>query len=74
MDVAFLLFLFGIQGHGFESTSLFWGDVGLSLQLWFWRVVGLNPHFLFGGVVGLSTFLFGGVGNFLFNFVWFGWC
>ena len=32
VDVAFHLILgFGTQGHGFESTSLFWGDVGLSL-------------------------------------------
>ena len=46
VEVAFYLMLgFGTQRHGFESTSLFWGDMGLSLQLWFWRVVGLNPHF-----------------------------
>ena len=38
MDVAFyLLLVSGTQRHGFESTSLFWGAVGLS------------PHLCFGG-------------------------
>ena len=46
---------FGRQGDGFESTSLFWGDVGLSLQLCFLRVVGLPPHF-FGGSCGFESF------------------
>ena len=57
VDVAFYLMLgFETQGHGFESTSLFWGDMGLSLQLCFWGVVGLSP-FLWG--VGFFLILFG---------------
>ena len=60
VDVAFYLMLgcFGRQAHGFDSTSLFSGDVGLSLQLCFGGIVGLNPHFC-------------GVG--IFYFIWFWW-
>ena len=51
----YLRFGFWRRGHGFESTSWFWGDVGLSLQLCFGGVVGLTPHFFFlgGGGGGL---------------------
>ena len=71
MDVAlYLLLVFGTQGHGFESTSLFWGDVGLSIQLWLLGVVGLNPHFLLGGY-GFEFFFCWGLGIFLkFCLVW----
>ena len=50
MGVAFYLMLgFGSHGHGFESTSCFGGDLGLSLQLCFFgEVVGLTPHSLEG--------------------------
>ena len=38
VDVAFYLMLaLGTQGHGFESTTLFWEVVSLSLQLCFGR-------------------------------------
>ena len=58
------------EGHGFESTSWFLGDVGLRLQLCFLGVVGLSPH-LFVGVVGLSPHLcfMGGGGKFCFVWV-----
>ena len=60
MGVAFYLMLgFGGHGHGFESTSCFGGDLGLSLQLCFFgEVVGLIPH-LFGGGIFLKVVLFG---------------
>ena len=83
MDVAFYLkWGFGRQGHGFESTAWFLGDVGLSLQLCFLGVV-VSVHIFFffffgggggGGVVGLSPHLcylgVGGVFFFKFCFVW----
>ena len=55
---------------GFESTSLFWGDVGLSLQLCFWGVAGLSLQLFFflggggrGGCGFESTSLFWGGGG-----------
>ena len=47
-----------LGGCGFESTSLFWRDEGLSLQL------------CFLGGVGFDSFFGGGI---FLNFVWFGW-
>ena len=40
------------EGHGFESTSWFWGDIGLSLEVCFLGVVGFNPHLCFLGAGG----------------------
>ena len=69
-------FCFG--GHGFEFTSLFWwdvglsphlcfGDVGLTLQLCFFGCCGFQSTFFLGeGVVGLSPF--SGVGWWWFYF------
>ena len=51
VDVSFYLMLrLGTQGHGFESTSLFWGDVGLSLQLCFGGR-GFESFFVGGGII-----------------------
>ena len=56
VDVAFYLMLgLGTQGHGFESTSLFGGDVSLSLQLCFWGGCGFDSTF-FGGGCGFESF------------------
>ena len=63
MDVAFYLKCsFGRQGCGFESTPWFLWDMGSSVQLCFLWVVGLSPHLCFLGV-----------GEFVLNFVLFGW-
>ena len=54
------------EGRGFESTSWFLGNVGLSLQLCFLRVVGFSPHLFFGGDCGFesTSLFFGGGGSF----------
>ena len=58
MDVAFYLMLgFGTQGYGFESTSLFWEDMGLSLQLCFGGR-GFESTTLFFGGCGFESTIF----------------
>ena len=52
----------GFWGYGFESTTWFLDDVGLSLQLCF-----------LGGCGFESTSFFLGGGDFFLNFAWFGW-
>ena len=41
------------EGRGFESTSWFLGDVGLSLQLCFWGGCGFESTSLFFGSGGV---------------------
>ena len=65
MDVAFYLkWGFGGQLRGFEQTSLFWGDMGLSLHLCFLGGRGFESTSLFFVGCGFeSTFLFFGAGG-----------
>ena len=67
------------EERGFESTSLFRRDVGLSPHLvfggrrfksttLFWGVVGLSSHLFGGVVVWVRIFVFWGWGSFFKNF------
>ena len=67
----FFVHILVYEGRGFESTSWFWGDMGLSLQLCFWGLwVSVHIFFLEGegggrGFESTSLF-FGGGGSFFF--------
>ena len=55
----YLMFGFGTRGHEFESTSLFWRDVGLDVTFYLMFGFGTQGHefestSLFWGNVGLS--------------------
>ena len=67
------------KGRGFESTSWFLGDVGLSLQLCFFGGCGFESTSLFlggGGSFFKILFYFDFLGDFFFkgNFFFFSFC